>query len=96
MGVTTELIPRILRDMNDGVLALDKSGRIIYMNPQSRELFQLTEEAIGKTYAEVFFGEHQGKEKIRCLYCLFLRYRLCMLISSVVGNIGILKNQRAN
>ena len=55
MGVTTELIPRILRDMNDGVLALDKSGRIIYMNPQSRELFQLTEEAIGKTYAEVFF-----------------------------------------
>lgn len=62
MGVTTELIPRILRDMNDGVLALDQSGRIIYMNPQSRKLFQLTEESIGKTYAEVFFGEHQGKE----------------------------------
>lgn len=62
MGVNTELIPRILRDMNDGVLALDQSGRIIYMNPQSRDLLQLTEDALGKTYAEVFFGEHQGKE----------------------------------
>lgn len=62
MGVNTELIPRILRDMNDGVLALDQNGRIIYINPQSRDLLQLTEDALGKTYAEVFFGEHQGKE----------------------------------
>ena len=62
MGLHTELIPRILRDINDGVLALDRSGHIIYMNPQSRELLQLTEDELGKTYAEVFFGEHQGKE----------------------------------
>ena len=69
MGVTTELIPRILRDMNDGVLALDKSGRIIYMNPQSRELFQLTEEAIGKTYAEVFLESITEKKTM-----LFIRW----------------------
>ena len=62
MEVTMELIPRIFRDMNDGVLALDQKGCIIYMNPQSRDLLQLTENALGKTYAEVFFGEHQGKE----------------------------------
>ena len=55
MGVNAELIPRILRDINDGVLALDRSGHIIYMNPQSRELFQLKEEELGKTYAEVLY-----------------------------------------
>lgn len=62
MEFTTELIPRILRDINDGVLALDQSGHIIYINPQSRDLLQITEDALGKTYAEVFFGEHQEKE----------------------------------
>lgn len=62
MTYSAELIPRILRDINDGVLALDKHGRIIYINPQSRALLNLDENAIGKTYAEVFFGaDHNDK-----------------------------------
>lgn len=62
MEFTTELIPRILRDIDDGVLALDQRGRIIYMNPQSQELLNLAEDTLGKTYAEVFLGDNQETE----------------------------------
>lgn len=57
MECTSELIPRILRDIDDSVLALDQRGRIIYMNPQCRKLLNLSDSEIGKTYAEVFFDE---------------------------------------
>lgn len=33
-----EIIPRILRDMNDGVLVLDMRGTILYINEQGRRL----------------------------------------------------------
>lgn len=62
MEFTTELIPRILRDIDDGVLALDQRGRIIYMNPQSQELLNLAEDTLGRTYAEVFLGDNQETE----------------------------------
>ena len=61
MEYTAELIPRILRDVDDGVLALDDRGRITYMNPQCRSLLDLKESAIGKTYAEVFFDESENE-----------------------------------
>jgi membrane protease YdiL (CAAX protease family) len=53
------LIPRILRDIDDSVLALDRQGHIIYMNPQCKSLLNLDENAIGQTYAEIFFDESQ-------------------------------------
>ena len=56
---TSELIPRILRDIDDSVLALDGRGRIIYMNPQCRALLHLNDDALGQTYAGVFFSEHE-------------------------------------
>ena len=59
MEYTSELIPRILRDIDDSVLALDERGRIIYMNPQCGALLGLSDSAIGQTYAEVFFDEHK-------------------------------------
>ena len=52
---SNELVSRILRDVDDGVLTLDRYGRIIYMNPQCRLLLGVNESVIGKTYAEVFF-----------------------------------------
>ena len=61
MEYTSELIPRILRDVDDSVLALDGRGRIIYMNPQCRALLDLSIAAIGKTYAEVFFSEQKSE-----------------------------------
>ena len=59
MEYTSELIPRILRDVDDSVLALDERGHIIYMNPQCQALLHLDDGAIGHTYAEVFFDERQ-------------------------------------
>lgn len=59
MEYTAELIPRILRDIDDSVLALDSRGRIIYMNPQCRALLGLQEDAIGQAYATIFFDEPQ-------------------------------------
>ena len=61
MGLHTELIPRILRDINDGVLALDRSGHIIYMNPQCRLLLGLNDGAIGRTYVEMLFDEKKSE-----------------------------------
>ena len=57
----SKLIPRILRDIDDSVLALDDRGHIIYMNPQCKSLLDLDDLAIGRTYAEMFFDE-QKKE----------------------------------
>ena len=61
MECTSELIPRILRDIDDSVLALDERGRVIYMNPQCQALLDLDDRVLGQTYAEVFFDE-QKKE----------------------------------
>jgi PAS domain S-box-containing protein len=57
MVCTNELIPRILRDVDDGVLALDKQGRITYVNLQSQTLLGLSDLDVGKSYAEVFFSD---------------------------------------
>ena len=62
MECTSELIPRILRDIDDGVLALDQRGHIIYVNPQCRTLLDLSDSDVGKTYAEVFFEEKGSTE----------------------------------
>ena len=59
MEYTSGLIPRILRDIDDSVLALDERGHIIYMNPQCRSLLHLSDSALGQTYAEVFFHEQE-------------------------------------
>ena len=57
MEYKSDLIPRILRDIDDSVLALDERGNIIYMNPQCRLLLDLDDDTIGRKYAEVFFDE---------------------------------------
>ena len=62
MEYTSALIPRILRDIDDSVLALDQRGRIIYMNPQCRALLDLSEADVGKSYAEVFFENKAGSK----------------------------------
>ncbi len=46
-----QILPRILRDMQDGVLALDTKGNIIYLNAQGQEMLGETERLIGTQYA---------------------------------------------
>lgn len=39
-----EIIPRILRDMNDGVLVLDIHGQILYLNDRGRAMLGVDED----------------------------------------------------
>ena len=56
-----EIIPRILRDMNDGVLVLDMSGVILYLNEQGRGLLGEDRELVGHKYAALLAQDEQGK-----------------------------------
>lgn len=62
MTYSNELIPRILRDIDDGVLALDLRGRIVYINPQCEKIFGQRASLLGKSYAEAFFDDPQAEE----------------------------------
>ena len=64
MEYKSELIPRILRDIDDSILALDERGHVIYMNPQCRSLLNLDDAAIGRTYAEIFFDESKKENDL--------------------------------
>ena len=61
MKYASELNQRILRDMDDSVLALDNHGRIMYMNPQFQLLLGLQDDVLGRTYAEVFFDRQDTR-----------------------------------
>lgn len=57
-----EIIPRILRDMNDGVLVLDMQGTILYLNEQGRKLLGQCQNLEGMKYAAVLLSQDdQGK-----------------------------------
>lgn len=61
----TEWTPRILRDVDDGVLVLDRYGHILYMNPPCSALLGVNESALGSTYAETFFRDGDATENDR-------------------------------
>ena len=62
MILSNELVPRILRDIDDGVLALDLRGRIVYINPQCEKILGQQKALLGKSYVEAFFDDPQAKE----------------------------------
>ena len=49
-----EIIPRILRDMNDGVLVVDMHGKIIYINGKGCGMLGVDGSVSGKNYSRVF------------------------------------------
>lgn len=53
-GEDREIIPRIMRDMNDGVLVLDMQGTILYLNEQGRKLLGEGQNPVGRKYAAAF------------------------------------------
>ena len=55
----SQMVPRILRDMEDGVLVLDTHGHILFINDRGRALLGIQPEA-GKTYASAFLTESAG------------------------------------
>lgn len=60
MDNNQELLPRLLRDIGDGVLALDLRGKIMYTNEQCMEMLEVSEEIIGKSYASAFIVDDEG------------------------------------
>ena len=51
------IIPRILRDMRDGVLVLDTQGGILYLNEQGKTLLGAAEDCAGLKYTAAFWGQ---------------------------------------
>ncbi len=51
-----EIIPRILRDMNDGVLVLDIHGQILYLNDRGRAMLGVDEDMTGRKYGTEFMA----------------------------------------
>lgn len=49
-----EIFPRILRDMNEGVLVLDKKGAVLYLNERGRTLLGERDDLAGRPYAAFF------------------------------------------
>lgn len=49
-----EIIPRILRDMNDGVLVLDRQGQILFLNEQGKKLLGERRDLTGQKYTAAF------------------------------------------
>lgn len=57
-----EIVPRILRDMNDGVLVLDMRGTILYINEQGCKLLGQSQDLIGgKNAAALMSQDVQAK-----------------------------------
>ncbi len=57
-----EIIPRILRDMSDGVLVLDRQGQILFLNEQGRKMLGKSKDVTGQKYAAAFLAQDMGGE----------------------------------
>ena len=53
-----EIIPRVLRDMRDGVLVLDMQGNILYLNEQGQALLGAEKDCIGQKYTAAFWEQN--------------------------------------
>lgn len=51
-----QITSRILRDMDEGILVLDKAGTILYLNSIGCELLGAKHDPVGKKYAAVFLN----------------------------------------
>ncbi len=47
------MLPRVLRDVTDGVMVLDGHGTVLYVNPSGGEMLSLGGETVGGKYAQV-------------------------------------------
>jgi len=59
MNEETKMIPRILRDVTDGVLVLDSQGTILFLNPNGSRMLEFGPDAVGQKYAAVMLQKNQ-------------------------------------
>ncbi len=60
VSTESKMIPRILRDVSDGVLVLDRSGTILFLNPKGEEMLGFGADAVGQKYAAAILRSHKG------------------------------------
>lgn len=56
MTFDAQMLPRILRDVTDGVILLDLHGTVMYVNPSGMQILALDDRVIGQKYAPTMFG----------------------------------------
>ena len=57
------IVPRILRDMNEGVMVLDPKGTILYLNEKGQGFLGVDKAAEGSKFASVFFSTESGNDE---------------------------------
>lgn len=57
MEMKERMLPRILRDITDGVLVLDQGGNVLYINPSGCQILGLKQECIGQKYYAVVMDD---------------------------------------
>ena len=57
------IVPRILRDMNDGVLVLDPHGTILYVNKKAGELLGKGDTLAGHKFAAAFLDSDEANDE---------------------------------
>lgn len=62
LQTANEIVPRILRDMGDGVLVLDTQGRILYLNHQGEAMLGESRDLTGQRYATAFLERDVGEK----------------------------------
>ncbi len=66
MVAESKMIPRILRDVSDGVLVLDRRGTVLFLNPQGEKLLGFGSDAVGKKYAALMLeNSRKGNESFQ-------------------------------
>ena len=58
-----ELLPCVLRDIDDGVFVIDLRGHITYMNPQIERMLGMHQDNVGQSYAKVFLLENPPQKE---------------------------------
>ena len=61
MAVQSDIFTRVLRDMSEGVLVLDRKGVVVHLNEHGRALLGEPAGMAGRSYAEFFAADAQGR-----------------------------------
>ena len=57
-----KLTSRILRDVNDGIIAIDHAGNILFTNPRFYEILGIEENVNGSKYASLMMNDSKNND----------------------------------
>ena len=59
--IDSNLLPRLTRDISDGLIVLDMHGMVSFVNPAAKKLLEIEDEHLDVKYAAVMFEDHNDK-----------------------------------